>query len=224
MSVTLLVMADGRDEYLDVAIQSAADNLHGPVVELVLHDDSGDGRYRQRLRERFPDFRVIGDGPRRGFAGAIAHAWRYLSTHQTTDWVFHLEQDFIFTGPVPLRDMISVMEGNPHLVQMALRRQPWNDQERAAGGIVELHPDSYEARQDEQGRHWLEHRRFFTTNPSLYPRSLTIRGWPDVRRSEGRFGIDLFGSDHRKRSGYWGARDSGIWCEHIGHTRRGRGY
>lgn len=223
MNVVVLVMTDGRDEYLTQCIQSATEHLKGPIAGWWMHDDTGNETYRAQLRERFPDFHHIGQGPRRGFGGAIAFAWDLISRHCTADFIFHLEQDFIFTGPVPLTDMIEVMEANPHLIQMALRRQPWNEAEKAAGGVVELNPDLYRSKQDMCGRHWLEHRVFWTTNPSLYRRSTVKLGWPEGAKSEGHFTAYLL-RNPKIRFGYWGARDSGIWTEHIGHTRRGRGY
>jgi hypothetical protein len=123
------------------------------------------------------------------------------------------------------------MDANPHLVQMALRRQPWNAAERAAGGVVEQHPEAYTERRDKAGNVWLEHRLFWTTNPHLFRRSLCRMGWPNVPRSEGEWSHYLLrqgtwdgvaGDD--VAFGYWGARDSGPWIEHVGHRRVGTGY
>jgi hypothetical protein len=146
--------------------------------------------------------------------------------------VFSTEDDFLFARPVDLSAMGAVLDANPHLVQLALRRQPWNAEERSAGGIVEQHPEAYTEHRDSEGRAWLEHRLFMTTNPSLYRRSLCAMGWPDVPRSEGqltayllRHGVTTTGMPaERVRFGFWGARDSGEWCEHIGHERVGTGY
>ena len=102
--------------------------------------------------------------------------------------------------------MARVLASEPYLAQMALRRQPWNAEERAAGGIVEQHPEDFYDRWT--GQHeWLEHRRFFTTNPCLYRRQLLEHGWPEGTESEGHFSIQL--RDLGYSFGYWGARDSG---------------
>lgn len=218
--ICLLVMTDGRDSVHE-AIRSAESNLTGPISQLVIHDDTGDPAHRESLDERYPSAAVIG-GERAGFGGAIQRAWRYVRD-LPVQWVFHLEDDFTFRRPVDLTDMAAVMTANPHLRQMALRRQPWNPSEVAAGGIVEQHPDEYDDRSDGE-HHWLEHRRFWTTNPCLHRRALCERGWPDGPQSEGRFGVDLFASDPDAASGYWGARDSGEWVAHIGVERVGVGY
>ncbi len=105
---------------------------------------------------------------------------------------------------------------------MAFRRQPWNAEEKHAGGIIETHPEDYVQRNDL--RHvWIEHLRFFTTNPSLYSVDLTRPGWPQVAHSEGIFSHRIF-ADPTKRSAFWGPKDSAPWVHHIGAERTGTGY
>lgn len=224
MTIAVLVITDGRDEYLGKCVASATENLGGPISEWWMYDDTGDEGYRRGLRSRYPDFRHIENGARQGFAGAIRASWNRLDRFTQAEWIFHIEQDFLFTRPVCLSHMIDVMKDRPYLLQMALRRQAWNAEEIAAGGIVEMDPASFTSKQDQLGQHWLEHRKFWTTNPSLYKRSLLKLGWPTGARSEGQFTAYLLQQRHEHRFGYWGARDSGVWVEHIGHTRQGRGY
>jgi hypothetical protein len=231
VSIALLVITDGRDDYLTRAV-GTLHHLHGPIVERWMYDDTGDDAYRARLADRFGGFRHINAGPRQGFGGAIRAAWSTLAKHSTADWVWHAEQDFILSRPVDLRAMAAVLTAHPHLAQMALRRQPWNAQEIAAGGVVEQNPGAYTDRTDGAGRSWLEHRLFFTTNPCLYRRSLLDVGWPDGGQSEGRFGLHL--RDHaglpwgvparHVRFGFWGARTDPPWALHIGEERTGHGY
>lgn len=221
--VCLLVITDGRRDCISRAIPSALDSLNGSVSRHLIYDDSGDDHYRAWLLDSFPQFEVFSHPMgRQGFGGAIRAAWTHL--HDVLEpYIFHLEDDFEFNRPVDLGAMASVLAANPHLVQLALRRQPWNDEERAAGGIVEQHPDDYWDRTDGE-HHWLEHRRFFTTNPCLYRSSLIWKHpWPKGNNSEGRFTIDLCRSP-KVRFGFWGARDSGEWVTHIGTERVGVGY
>lgn len=221
--IVVLVMTDGRGPLIERTLAGAAEHLHGRVTRAVIHDDSGDPDYTAWCRATFPTFTVTATAGRSGFAGAIRSAWAWLAVHTSEPYVFHLEDDFVFRRPVDLDELVGVLDAHPWLVQLALRRQPWNDRERAAGGIVELHPADYTDRTD--GQHcWLEHRRFFTTNPSLYRRTLTTRGWPSGPQSEGRFGVELLDAHPDWRFGFWGARDSGEWVEHIGVERAGTGY
>lgn len=228
--IALLVMTDGRADLLHRAVESARANLIGDVSELWMHDDSGDAAYRAGLARRYPDFGQLADGGRRGFGGAIAHAWQQLAARSAADFVFHLEDDFVFRRPADLAAMTAVLHEWPTLAQLALRRQAWNVEERAAGGIVEQHPGDF-AEVHAMGHAWLTHRRFFTTNPGLYRMSLVRqRPWPAGDHSEGRFGLGLLehGTPEAPgplvRFGFWGGLDSGEAVEHIGHSRVGTGY
>lgn len=231
--VDVLVMTDGRSDCISQSLASI-DRLKGAHLVVTIHDDSGDPEYTRWLVEQFEPFPtnayVIATPCRSGFGGAIRSAWGYLSAPETQthwvpgDWVFHLEDDFVLRRDVDLAAMVRVLDANPNLVQLALRRQPWNDAEKAAGGIVEQHADAYQDMvMGKTPDRWLEHRLFFTTNPSLYRRSLCLREWPEGGNSEGHFTHQLL-VDSSVRFGFWGARDSGEWVEHIGHARVGTGY
>jgi len=222
--IALLVMTDGRDTIYETIPSFLGFGL-GSVSELWIHDDSGDPANAAKLGRVFPDFRVVRSDGRSGFGGAIRSAWRALRAESACPFVFHLEDDFTFRRIVELDRCAQVLDSHPDLVQMALRRQPWNAAELAAGGIVEQNPADFVEVADDVGNVWLEHRRFFTTNPGMYRRDLfEERDWPTGPQSEGRFSIDLFAEDPARRSAYWGARDSGEWVTHIGHHRAGTGY
>lgn len=195
--IALLLISDGRQECLRATMASAQEML--PPVDYFVH---------------------VNDAAHElGFAGAIQEGWRRVR-HLDADYVFHLEQDFTFRRYVDIPAMVRVLRAHPHIVQIALLRQPWNADERAAGGVIEQYPDSYETvRWD--GLVWREHRRFVTTNPSLWPRWMIERQWPDGPESEGHFGIQLFGEDPRYRAAFWG---DAVWCDHVGDVRIGTGY
>jgi hypothetical protein len=201
MKFAVLLISDGRDEYRERTVASAKEML--PEPDYFLHVDDREHEL--------------------GFAGAIRAGWRRVLTETDADYVFHLEQDFTFNRPVPIEEMGAVLRARPHLAQLALRRQPWNDHERAAGGVVEMHPDDY-AEHELNGWRWLEHTRNFTTNPSLYRRGICEFGWPAGTDSEGHFGIAFRESYPGMRFGYWGARDSGEAVTHIGDVRAGKEY
>lgn len=221
--IALLCITDGR-EHIFEAIPSALANLSGPITKRVIYYDDSDKAHATRLLDTFGPlgFELVW-GQRRGFGGAIQAAWWHLMTWpDLPEFVFHLEDDFTFARPVDLSELALVLHAHPYLVQLALRRQPWNEEERAAGGIVESHPSDY--REVTWWRHsWLEHRRFFTTNPSLYRSALCAGGWPDGIHSEGVF-TQLLLAYPFARFGFWGARDSGEWVTHIGDERNGLGY
>jgi hypothetical protein len=232
MSIAILVIADGRDQYLDPCMMSLP-QLSGDIAERWIHDDTGDPHYRSTLADRYPGWRHINAGPRSGCAAAFQSAWRQLRNGSECDHIFLVEQDFVFPRPVPLPEIADMLTDYPYLAQVALRRQPWNSNEIAAGGVVEQHPEQYMDCHDDKGRQWLQHRMFFTTNPCLIRRTLLDVPWPSHQEgcySEGLFHHRLLAEGTPEVSGpevaygYWGARDSGTWVEHIGYQRIGMGY
>lgn len=219
--ICLLVMTDGRDDVLAETLRSAEQRLRGPISRRIIHDDTGSVDHAVSIADRYQCYEVICAKGRSGFGGAIRSAW--AEVRKTSEpYLFHLEDDFTFNRTIDLLAMVDVMEHHPHLVQMALRRQPWNERERAAGGIVEADPGDFAESRWFQHR-FLTHRRFYTTNPALVPRWVVDQGWPDGEQSEGRFGISLF-SDPRLQAAFWGSRESGEWVTHIGAQRVGMGY
>lgn len=208
MSVCLLLISDGRDDYLARTMESLADNL--PAFDEIVH-----------VEDREHEL---------GFAGAIQEGWdRVLDTG--CEFVWHQEDDFTYNRPVPLAEMIDLLRARPYLAQVCLRRQAVGH-EVAFGGFMEQFPDWYTEHTDGQ-RTWMETTRNFTTNPSVYRSELCAVGWPDAPHSEGIFGFALrediglpWGvAPEEVRFGFWGSRKSGAeWVTHIGDERRGNGY
>lgn len=218
--ICAVVMTDGRRDCIAESIPTL--RKLGPFSRRVIHDDSGDPEYRAWLMAEFPDFELIVTPSRSGFGGAYASMFRHMAA-AVEPFLFVTEDDFVFHRYVDLTTVADTLTRHPHLVQLALRRQAWSDAEIAAGGVVEQHPDDYTECSD-AGAQWLEHTRFFTTNPSMYRRTLCERGWPTGQNSEGRFGIALREEHPDARFAFWGSRQSGEWVHHIGHERVGTGY
>lgn len=197
MSLGLLMIGDGRDEAHERAHESLKRHVlaHNRFDQVVAVDD------REHLL---------------GFAGAIQHGWAQMRT----DFVFHMEMDFTFNWDVDLAPVIQTLEERAYMTQIALLRGPENPDEHVAGGIMQQDPAAYE-QVEMDGRAWVEHRKFFTTNPCIYPRWIYERGWPQVPQSEGKFSIALFNEDPARCSAFWGHGEQ--WIRHIGR-REGCGY
>lgn len=218
--IALLVMTDGRSEYIHKTIESASLMLDGPITEYWMHDDSGDEGVRQRLHCQFPGFTHIGQGLRRGFGGAYDFAWKTLASRSECDYIFNLEDDFTFNRQIPLNDMIHILEENPNVYQMALKRQPWSSEEIQAGGFMERWSEAFH-----QQDGWISHRLFFTTNPSLYRLSLAeTKTYPNVKDSEGHFSMSILEFDPDALFGYWGQKTDEPWVTHTGVHRKANIY
>lgn len=211
----LLVMTDGRNNYLLQTVSSASLMLRGPIIERWMHDDTGDENHRAWLRRRFPDFIHIGEGPRKGFGGAYDFVWKTLGGQSQAKYVFSLEDDFTFNREIPLEAMAQVLEDNPHVYQMALRRQAWSSEEIQAGGVIERWPDVFY-----QQDGWISQRFFYTTNPHLCRKSLfETRTYPNVKDAEGHFSLGVLNDDPQAQFGYWGEKSDPPWVQHIGVQR-----
>lgn len=221
--VILMVMTDGRRQYLEPSIESLDKQIAGPFTRRILHDDSGDPGQRGWLEERYPDWTVIGPmtGHRSGFSGAYASAWSWLA-QQPEPWVFQTEDDFTYETQIDLNVLLDVMAKNAHIAQMQLRRQPWGT-EPADGGFVGQWPHFYTDATDGT-HHWLEHRRNWSTNPGLFRRALCERTWPTQPGSEGVFGDQLCAEDPTTQFALWGRRSDPPTVHHIGIERIGTNY
>lgn len=224
MKITLIVLTDGRLDCLQVTLASC-DRMIGldQFSQRVIINDSADTDYQRTLIGLYGDqFDIKPPATsKRGFGGAIRAAWSAIDAD--ADYVFHLEDDFQILRRPPLGAMALALDHYPHIQQFALRRQPWNDHEKAAGGIVEQWPDKY-TDITWNGHQWLEHNLFFTTNPSLYRRSLIDFGWPNGKGSEGEFTRRIQAADPHYRFAFWGPRTDDPWVTHIGDHRIGTGY
>lgn len=171
-NVSLIVITDGRQNCIDQTIPSMYENVNYDFLEKIIINDSADVRYHSYLSNKYPEFKIVSHETRRGLAGAVMSAWANVSTE--SDYVFHLEDDFIFNTNIDIDGMIGLLKSNQHLVQMALVRAPVNPPEEEVGGFVFQNLDSYHQRDG-----FFEHSRLFTLNPCLYPRSTVEMGWPE---------------------------------------------
>lgn len=230
--IAVTVMTDGRDELLAQTVESLLANVTGPITRLTIYDDTGDQDHHAFLQDTYgPEgFGVIWHpAGRQGFGGAIRTVRAWLDENTDEPWQMSSEDDFVFERNVDLAAMVRVMEERPYLTQMALVRQAWNEQEIQAGGLLEANPCAYSQHTDGVNW-WLQHRLYWTTNPSLFRRSLLSLGWPEGDNSEGRFHLRLMADGTPERAGrdlwsaHWGKRDDGRWITHVGSQRVGTGY
>lgn len=185
-----------------------------PRVALVVISDRGD-RYLPQCLERLEavcdwDFaeRILIEDPHHQYGQneVVTLAWSRVGPD--IDYIAHLEEDFL-VHEFNVGDMIRILEANPELAQVVLKRQPWNSDEVRCGGIVEQDPPEYE---DRDG--FARHNRIFSLNPCVIPKRIADLGWTD---GEGEF------SDRLRAMGYWfafyGQKLEPPRCTHIGDER-----
>lgn len=214
MRYTLAVLTHGADAPLETSLASFWERVSPWPSEKVIVADGMEARAPTFGDDEMPwQAHVL--VPQRGFCGAVSALWD-LAAEADTDYVFWLEHDFVFTRDLDLRQLADVLDDFPQLAQMHLIREPVNERERRAGGIWNLQPDDYEPRGE-----WMEHRIYFTTNPSLMrTQFMRENRWTaETVECEGKFGWAL--REQGYSSGAWGNGEA--WCEHIG-VRTGFGY
>lgn len=159
-----------------------------------------------------PTYTVDDRAHRLGMAGAVREAWQWALDNDF-DYLLHVEEDFRFHR-LPLKGMQRILETQPHLAQVVLKRQPWSIEERAAGGIIERHPGDYTQHSDGELL-WVEHERIFSLNPCLIPRRVLELGWPD----ENEAGMTQRCSMAGYRFAFYGHRQDPPRVEHVGSVR-----
>ena len=116
-----------------------------------------------------------------GLAGAANAAWQW-AVEQDLDYLFHVEEDFIFTGAVDILELRDILDLNPELAQVCLQRQATAPHEIYAGGVMKAL--GAEARIcNSCGLRWSVQSSIFSLNPSLIPRHVFELGWPTSNES-----------------------------------------
>ncbi len=205
----LLLITDGRQRFLKQTLASAHNYL--PYFDyMVAVDDSLDDAFGKWLDNQF-DGAVIHHGTKGGLSGAVDTGWEYLR-NAGADWVFHLEDDFVFQEPVPVEHMIGLCEDHS-LGQMCLVRQPISPVEVSLGSMLEAHRGQPAPKCGYMAQDWL-----FSLNPCVYPRWVMAHGWP-AAGGEREFTDDLLADNPGLQFGYYGSPNDPPRCWHIGMER-----
>lgn len=188
-----VVISDRGDLYLPGCLDSLKEHCPSVCEQTVVIDDS-EHKY--------------------GMAGAVRTAWAW-ALDAGYDYLLHWEEDFRALEPPDIDGMIYILEHSP-LAQVVLKRQPWSVEECAAGGIIEMHPESYtEYKAWGRSLCWTEHSRIFSLNPCLIPRKILELGWP----GDNEAGMTRRCLDAGYRFAFYGGRNEPPRVEHVGAIR-----
>lgn len=229
--VALMFITDGRRDCARRTLDSLRETLApegcgNPFFfdYTVVVDDGCDVDYSKWLDEYHWDRHLLPGRTKRGFDGAIRAGWGAVALESKCDYLFHLEDDYVFNRHFSIAEMIRLLERYPEMVQVALKRQPWGGDADHPNGFVGKNPDAYEDHTEVAGTSWFQHRLFFSTNPSLYRTSLCEREWPVGEQSEGRFHHELMRECPESFYAYLGHKDDEPRVTHIGVERTGIRY
>jgi glycosyltransferase involved in cell wall biosynthesis len=141
MTLSLVVISDGRLEYLHQCVESFKHLPMELFEDRIVVNDSASNGSADYYKKLFPEWRIISHAERRGLTGSVNSAWDAANG----EYLFHVEEDFVFNRPVEIDAMRWVLDKHFELAQICLLRQPspYSPAELAAGGIVEMEPSAY---------------------------------------------------------------------------------
>jgi hypothetical protein len=218
--IALVVFTDGRECLHDTIAHAhrKLDKAGAKITRYVLINDHPGIDWMEELTLRYAaDGWLVKHYDRIGFCGVVKKWWEMMA-HISEPFVFHLEDDFVIQQRVSLARMAFVLGQRPDIKQVAIKRTPHSREEIQAGGVIEQDPDAYtedRVRALPQDIPILTHRKFWTTNPSLYRSSLAEIPWPNGPLCESKFSRNLF-EDEDAKVAYLGTKDSQQIARHVG--------
>lgn len=219
--VAVLFFTTSRYQYLDKMLFTFEQyvDFGGVEVRKILIDDYPQGRdvaHLESLRDQY-GFELVMNDENLGYAHSWGKAWEMIKEDKDIDFVWHQEEDFIFTKPIEVSDVIEAMETSPvPLTQMVMKRQPWfpnND------WIVEVEEGRGGKEVQYGDRRMVISQRFFNANPSLYPRWVVEEEYPHAPQET--IGHILSQRYPERYSAFYGGRRDAPLCTHIGEVTQG---
>jgi hypothetical protein len=229
MRLALVVIDDGRPEYLQPTMESL--ERHLPFSEIgikILVNDSGDPAYADQLRIDYPQFtRQVHHTERRGLMGAFLSGWTTALEYQW-DFLWHNEDDLVLLEAVDLQAMGWLLRKYPYLAQVMMLRQPITPKEQGAGGVILSELDDHTEHADGEFV-WTEHDRWYGFNSHLTKRRVVelvvggAKAFTGSNTGREERGVSDVLRPRGYRYAYWGAPGDAPRIDHIG-TRHAEGY
>jgi hypothetical protein len=219
MKFCVIIINDGRNDYLAKSLKSFSENVvfpEGSEVTKILIDDwplERDEKEIKRLAKKYGVKTVILNDTNLGVNQTVRKIWSEIP--KDIDYVWHQENDFIFLEKVNIQELMKVLE-SPIIVQCALVRQAWFEDEKQCGTLMNTRPERWKDA-NVSGTDIVVHRDHFTFNPSLYKSK-----WLVYIEPFGEYALkDYYLS---KNPGlyfsYYGKREDSNRILHIGEKKR----
>ena len=208
MKLALVVIGDGRYEYLEQTVRSIHQNVLHPITVRIMVNDEANADYIQMIDKTYGDWRTI-HTCRAGMAGAVQAGFA-AALDADPDYVLWCEEDMLVTRRLPIRAAAEILDGHPHVAQILFQRQPLTPDEIAAGSVVgAMNPTDCGA--------YSTQTHIFSLNTCLIRPDVMRLGWPSGPLGVGNeTGFTARCLDAGYMFGVW---NDGPYVEHIGTAR-----
>ena len=170
--VTVCVTSCARPDLLEQTLSSFR-RFH-IVKKMIVSEDSGDPRMRDWLAEKCPEAEIMFGSVKTGMMASIDRLYGAVRT----PFIFHLEDDWLFDGPVDFAAAKSALSADPAISSVCVRRfDELKSKHRALTSRVAL--EGVELRVFAPGAHpqWYG----YTSNPGTLRRAFWERYRPMAR-------------------------------------------
>lgn len=114
-SITVCITSCGRLDLLAETLTSFRAYNHGG--RYVLSEDSTDPAIIAEVQKLYPEMQVLSGSERLGLMGSIDRLYSAV----TTPFIFHLEDDWDFDGPIDWNAAIALLEVNDQVANVSVR-------------------------------------------------------------------------------------------------------
>jgi hypothetical protein len=163
--ITVVLTSCGRWDLLTQSIDTFL--AHHRPDRFLLIEDSANEDFARLIRERYPAIEVVLNNPRLGQHAAIDKAYGMV----TTPMILHLEDDWLFTGPMDVNDALAVLAGDERIVSVCFSVFARSKFRHRIFGKRFKHGDRSYARMEHAHRDWYGY--------SFYPTLLRRKTWED---------------------------------------------
>jgi hypothetical protein len=219
MKICVIILTDGRNDYLERTLESLSTQVNFPegaeIYKLMVDDwpEERDSKLLKKLAKKYKIDKVVLNEENIGIDKTVQKAWSLIPAD--IDYIWHQENDFEYLKPVNVAQMIQVLD-SPSIVQVALVRQPWFEDEKDAGSLLKTRAGRFR-QASVSNIDVVIHRDHFTHNPSIYKRHW-IEQLPGY--TEYAFKDHLLRKNGVLYFSYLGKLDDPYTILHIGERKR----
>lgn len=208
--VTVCITSCGRWNLLQATLDSFLKLNKYPIAKYLLHEDSGDIKIFEKIKEKYPFIECIRSESNVGLLKSIDNLYALVET----PYIFHLEDDWYFEGnPNFIEQSLEVLE-NPNIHQVWIRQ-----------GI----PEDWLERQVVSGYRMVKQSHFgdwcgFSFNPGLRRLSDYKQMFPNGYDALNTHGVNSVLNEHEcnqvaSAQGYRAAILNNRVCRHLGEGK-----